>query len=51
MFCWVVANKDTGDIEHCYYDTRPGADEIRARLAQGAADQPDRAGQSFTAEI
>ena len=35
MFCWVIANKDTGDIEHCYYDTGPCADEIRARLAQG----------------
>jgi len=35
MFCWVIANKDTGDIEHCYYDTGPGADERRQEWQQG----------------
>lgn len=35
MFCWVIADKITGDIVHCYLDTGPGADEIRTRLAQG----------------
>lgn len=35
MFCWVIADKITGDIVHCYLDTGPGASEIRTRLAQG----------------
>ena len=35
MFCWVIANKDTGDIEHCYYDTGPGASERRQEWLQG----------------
>ena len=53
MFCWVIADKDTGDIVHCYLDTGPGADEIRARLAQGELPiQPDRMPDNlFTAEI
>lgn len=35
MFCWVIADKDTGDIEHCYYDTGPGASERRQEWLQG----------------
>jgi len=35
MFCWVIANKDTGDIEHCYLDTGPGASERRQEWLQG----------------
>jgi len=35
VFCWVIADKDTGDIEHCYLDTGPGADERRQEWLQG----------------
>ena len=35
MFCWVIVDKDTGDIEHCYYDTGPGASERRQEWLQG----------------
>ena len=35
MFCWVIVDKDTGDIEHCYYDTGPGASERRQDWLQG----------------
>ena len=35
MFCWVIADKDTGDIEHCYLDTGPGASERRQEWLQG----------------
>lgn len=35
MFCWVIADKDTGDVEHCYLDTGPGASERRQEWLQG----------------
>jgi len=36
VFCWVIADKDTGDVEHCYYDTGPGAERKAARMAAGS---------------
>lgn len=35
MFCWVIADKITGDIVHCYLDTGPGASERRQEWQQG----------------